>query len=327
VRRDQSPDAARYNPTPQRHAPATVSADSTVVPASEARKRSSAPQPGRRHDRTDDWAPLDLARPPFDQLADRADLLSGRDFPSLDALNQAMAATPGCEGLRCVEQNQFLFRDGLHFEQRIHDLGAIATRPRTWHDLFSVLMWLRYPRLKRALNRLQIADLPLQGRGNRTRRQQSLAHVDEAGLLVASEDPALFDRLDAHDWRGLFLERRADWHRRIVVHVFGHALFELSRDPIPTMAGKVLWFQVPDGFCTQPFATRAAALDRAAADAVATGALGWDPAGMVSLPLSGIPGWREGAGQSEPDTNSECFRERPARRSYCPPVCMPAIQP
>jgi hypothetical protein len=296
-----------------------VSADPAARPASEARKRGSAPQPGRRHDRTDDWAPLDLVRPPFDQLADRADLLSGGDFPSLDALNLAMGATAGCEGLRCVEQNQFLFRDGQHFEQRIHDHGAIATRPRRWHDLFSVLMWLRYPRLKRALNRLQIADLPLQGRGNRTRRQQSLTHIDEAGLLVASEDPSLLERLDTHDWPGLFLDRRADWHRRIVVHVFGHALFELARDPIPTMAGKVLWFHVPEGFCARSFDQRAGLLDRAAAEAVSSGALGWDPAGMVSLPLSGIPGWREGNEDPEFVATAECFRGRDPARVYAPP--------
>lgn len=268
----------------------------------------------------DSWAPLDPERAPFDQLAGFAGLLGGADFPSLDALSAALAAQPGCEGLRCVEQGQCLLRDGLHFEQRIHDHGAIATRPRRWHDLFSALMWLRYPRLKRALNRLQVADLPVQGRGNRTRRQQSLTHVDEAGLLVASDDPALLERLDAHDWAGLFLERRADWQRRIVVHVFGHALFELARDPRPTIAGKVLWFLVPEGFCTQSFDARAAALDRAAAESVSTGALGWDPAGMVSLPLSGIPGWRAGNDDPAFVATADCFRGRDPKRLYTPPA-------
>lgn len=266
----------------------------------------------------DAWAPLPFERPPFDQLRDFAALLDGPDFPTLEALNAQLEARPDCAGLRCVEQNQALFRDRLHFEQRIHDHGAIATRPRTWHDLFSVLMWLRYPRLKRALNRLQVADLPVQGRGNRTRRQQSLTHVDEAGLLVASEDPELLARLDAHDWEGLFLGRRADWHVRIVVHVFGHALLELSRDPYPTMAGKVLWFAAPEGFCRLPFDRRAAVLDAAAAEAVATGALGWDPAEMVSLPLSGIPGWRAGNEAPEFIRTAECFRPREPGRRYGP---------
>jgi hypothetical protein len=234
----------------------------------------------------DTWAPLDLARPPFDQLAEFAAMLGGDDFPTLDALSDALASRAGCEGLRCAEQNQFLFRDGLHFEQRIHDHGAIATRSRRWHDLFSVLMWLRYP--------------------------------------VASEDPALLERLDAHDWHGLFLDRRADWHRRIVVHVFGHALLELARDPHLTMAGKVLWFRVEDGFCTRPFDERAALLDRAAADAVSSGALGWDPAGMVSLPLSGVLGWREGNHEPAFVATAECFRGRDPTRVYRPWAELPA---
>jgi hypothetical protein len=296
-----------------------VTADPADARPIDTRAPARVPAPGRRHDIADLWAPLDFARPPFDQLVAHAGLLAGEDFPALDALDSALAATPFCEGLRCVGQNQFLFRDGQHFEQRIHDHGAIATRPRRWHDLFSVLMWLRYPRLKRSLNRLQVADLPLQGRGNRTRRQQSLTHIDEAGLLVGSEDPALLERLDAHDWPGLFLDRRADWHRRIVVHVFGHALFELARDPHLTMAGKVLWFHVPEGFCARSFDERAATLDRAAAEAVSSGRLGWDPASMVSLPLSGIPGWRDGNEDPEFVATAECFRGRDPARVYAAP--------
>jgi hypothetical protein len=90
------------------------------------------------------------------------------------------------------------------------------------------------------------------------------------------------------------------------------------------MAGKVLWFRVPEGFCTQPFEARAAALDRAAAGAVASGALGWDPAGMVSLPLSGIPGWREGNHDPAFVATAECFRGRDPVRCYAPAVWIDA---
>jgi len=263
------------------------------------------------------WARLDYTAPPFDQLAEFADLLGGESFPTLDAINIALAIRDGCKRLRVVAQNQQLHRDGLHFEQRIHDHGAIATRPARWHDLFSVLMWLRYPALKRCLNRLQVEDLPIQGRGNRTRRQQALTHIDEAGVLLASDDPELFDKLDAHDWIGLFLDRRTDWGSRIVVHVFGHALFELMRNPHQTLAAKALLFQLPQGFCTQPFEYRARVLDAAAAEAVALGSAGWDPAGMVSLPLSGVPGWREGNGERTFVIEAECFRPRDPQRSYC----------
>jgi hypothetical protein len=269
---------------------------------------------------THSWTPLDLARPPFDQLQEFSTLLGGADFPSLAQLNDLIGTRAGCEGLHCVEQNQFLFRDGLHFEQRIRERGAIATRTQSWHDLFSILMWLRYPALKRTLNRLQVEDLPIQGRGNRTRRQQALTHIDEAGVLLASEDPELFAKLDAHDWIGLFLDRRADWGTRIAVHVFGHALYELMRNPHPTLAAKALLMQVPAGFCALPFDERARALDASAAGAVGRGTVGWDPAGMVSLPLSAIPGWRNGNDAPEFVRTAECFRGRNPARLYNRPV-------
>jgi hypothetical protein len=272
------------------------------------------------------WSPLDLAHPPFDQLHEFSALLTAAHFPSLTQLSHLLDSRAGCEGLHCVEQNQFLFRDGLHFEQRIHDRGAIATRTHSWHDLFSILMWLRYPALKRTLNRLQVADLPIQGRGNRTRRQQSLTHIDEAGVLLASEDPELFDRLDAHDWTGLFLDRRAAWGTRIVVHVFGHALFELMRNPHQTLAAKALLFHVPAGFSRLPFDARARTLDAAAAAAVGQGIVGWDPAGMVSLPLSGVPGWRDGNHDPAFIGTADCFRARDPRRRYAAAVAVAGAQ-
>jgi hypothetical protein len=268
------------------------------------------------------FAPLPFAQAPFDQLQAFEALLAGADFPSIDLLDAALAASAPPRALRFVRQDQALFRDRLHFEQRIAELGAIAVRPSNWHDLFNALMWLRHPRLKLALNALQVADLATQGRGNRTRRQQALTHVDEAGVLVACEDTGLFAALDAHDWHELFVERRAQWGRQVVVHVFGHALFDLMRAPHQTLSGKALLFSAPAGFCALPFADRARVLDAAAAAAVFAGLLGADPAAMPSLPLSGIPGWR--AGNDDPlfVRTAECFRPRPEGRVYSAPVAL-----
>jgi hypothetical protein len=271
--------------------------------------------------------PPDLARPPYDQLAGLGALFTQGRWPTLaelDALVAGLVHPDSGRPIRFVADDQHLKRDGLGFSARIATTGAVATRPGSWHDLYSALMWARYPRLKLALNRLEVADLAVQGRGNRTRRQQAIAHVDEAGLLVASDDPALLEAIDAHDWQRLFWERRADFGHRIVVHVFGHALLELGHAPHVTLAGKTLRFLVPQGFCTRPFAERAAALDAAAAGAVLAGRLAADPSSMPSLPLAGIPGWFG----HEPDAgfiaSAECFRPRPPGRCYDAPVAAQA---
>jgi hypothetical protein len=271
------------------------------------------------------WQPPEFARPPFDQLAHHADLLGGVDWPALGDLSarlQGLVHPVSGAPLAFVAQDQTLFRDGLHYERRIHDHGRIATRPASWHDLFGALAWIDWPRTKLALNRLQVADLAVQGRGNRTRRQQSLTHVDEAGLMVASCDPALLAAIQAHDWRMLFIDRRGAWGREIVVHVFGHALFELARTPHLTLAGKALLFHCDAGLLAAPRAAQVAALDAAAAAAILDGRLAADPRDQPSLPLSGMPGWRDGNDDPAFIAEAECFRPAPAGRVYAPWVAV-----
>lgn len=271
------------------------------------------------------FSPPDLGRAPYDQLAAHAGLLGRGRWPShaeLDPLVAGRVHPVSGQPLRFTLDDQTLKRDGLGFAERIATTGMIATRSASWHDLYSALIWGGYPMLKLALNRLEVADLGLQGRGNRTRRQQAIAHVDEAGLLVASEDQSLLGAIDAHDWRRLFWTHRTDFGRRIVVHVFGHALLELGHAPHVTLAGKALCFAVPEGFCARPFDERAAVLDAAAAAAVLQGRLAADPASMPSLPLAGIPGWFGRCPDEAFIRTAECFRPRPPGRVYDQPVVL-----
>jgi hypothetical protein len=264
-----------------------------------------------------------LRQAPYDQLVDVAGLLEHGRWPTLvelDARVEGLVHPASGKPVRFAADDQILKRDGLGFAERIARSGQVATRRTSWHDLYSALMWVRYPRLKLALNRCEVADLAIQGSGNRTRRQQAMAHVDEAGLLVASEDPELLAAIDGHDWSRLFWERGSDFGRKIVVHVFGHALFELGRAPHKTLAGKALCFHVPAGFCAWSFAERAERLDAAAADAVLAGLLAADPASMPSLPLAGIPGWFGRCPDEVFIRTAECFRPRPPGRNYNLPV-------
>ncbi len=83
-----------------------------------------------------------------------ADLLRG-EWPSVAALN----AHSRDAAVRFVAQTPELLDDGLHYEQRILEHGGIATRERNWHDLLNALVWLRYPKLKRALNARQVGEI------------------------------------------------------------------------------------------------------------------------------------------------------------------------
>lgn len=187
--------------------------------------------------------PIRAAAAPFAGLA---------DWPSIDDYNRAAG-----EGftVRFREQPPRPRRRGRRgrevievaslYEGRIHLEGWVPTRPRSWHDLFNMLVWVSFPRAKRQLSARQARALgewvkpgarALPGR--RTREQDGLAILDEGGLLLLAEEalaPAL---------RAALGERRAEPAAeairagRAAALLFGHAVYEqiaLGGPPVRAM--------------------------------------------------------------------------------------------
>jgi hypothetical protein len=250
--------------------------------------------------------PALFGRLPLAAWREYADLLEGAAWPSIDALN---AHWPHGARERFVAQTRGLLVDGLHYEQRIAEHGAIATREGNWHDLFNALVWLRHPALKRALNARQQAEIARMGPKLRSRAQYAMTHFDEAGVIVAVRDPALLALWDAHDWHGLFWRRREAWlDGSIRLELFGHALLELALNPGKLLVGKALVFR-PTG---------AADLAAHCAAAIGAGRLLLDPLELRPLPLSGIPGWHpDNAGETF-HRSAACYQPRRAGRRYPP---------
>lgn len=251
--------------------------------------------------------PIVFERQPLAAWSEYATLLRGEGWPGVAALD---AQLPAGAPERFVAQTRALLDDGLHYEQRIHVHGRIATREANWHDLFNALVWLRYPAIKRALNAQQVAEIAHMGPRERSRPQYALTHFDEAGVLVALRDPALLDLWDAHDWHGLFWRRREAWlDGTICVEVFGHALLEHALTAGKLLVGKALVFA-----CTgaaEPVAARCAA-------GIAAGALLRDPLELRPLPLSGIPGWHPDNGAESFHRSAECYQPLREGRRYPP---------
>jgi hypothetical protein len=247
-----------------------------------------------------------FACPPLSQWGTYADLLCG-PWPDMAALNARMCDT----SIRFVAQTRELLDDGLHYEQRIFERGEVATRERNWHDLLNALVWLRYPKLKRALNARQVGEIAKVGPRQRTRAQCALTHFDEAGVVVAVRDSALLGLWNAHDWHGLFWRERAAWSDgRIEASVFGHALLEHALRPVQMLTGKALVVQLPQN----------ANVEKApdVAVAIKDGQILNDPQELRPLPLSGIPGWHAGVRDEEFYRTAACFRPLRAGRRYPP---------
>ncbi|MBB3228992.1 hypothetical protein FHW69_003640 [Luteibacter sp. Sphag1AF] len=247
-----------------------------------------------------------LGVPPLSRWAFAHDLLGSDHWPDVAALN----ALPGRDaGRTFVTQDVALLSDGLHYEERIANHGAIATRADNWHDLLNALVWLRYPALKRALNARQMVEIALMGRKQRSRPQCALTHFDEAGLLVVLSDPAMLDAWDVHDWHGLFWRHRDAWLRGDArVEVFGHALLEHALTPDTLLVGKAL---VVMGDASVDVA-------QLCANVISDGSILRDPQELRPLPVSGVPGWHTRTDEEAFYREAACFQPLRAGRTYPP---------
>lgn len=127
------------------------------------------------------------------------------------------------------------------YESRIASAGVVPTR-NNWHDFFNGLVWLRFPAIKRALNRLQ-ADALTQERATRqvqrSRLRDALTIFDENAVLLDGASAQLIDDLKVREWQRAFEQRSGEW-RDVGVTVFGHALLDQLRTPRINLTGH-LW--------------------------------------------------------------------------------------
>ncbi len=238
-----------------------------------------------------DWKTLiDAGHPCWDGYRGLLDALPGDRFPDPRRLNALLAPRARVVSGRPV---RFVPADrlpGVDYERHIHETGEVPTRPGG-HDLFNALAWCRLPRFKAALNALHVAHLGEAADGRRGRQRDALTLLDESGVVVAGDAPALFAALAARDWRRAFVERRADW-AQVRVAVCGHGLLEKFLAPYKALTAHALLLPaagVPDDD----------ALDARLAAALLDEGRLRSPADLSPLPLMGIPGWWPHGAQDE----------------------------
>ncbi len=256
--------------------------------------------------------PACFTHPVFDDFSLFQPWLTSADWPTLDRMNAAMPVVDK----RFVAQDMRLLEDALHYEVRIAERGAIATRAENWHDLFNAMIWCRYPTIKQAINARQRAHVAEMGPSQRNRAQYALTQFDEAGVIVQLRDPGLLALWDHHEWSGLFHQHASAWRSGDirVVAVIGHALLEHALVPELLMVGKCL---VIDSDANTD--TGADGCIAHIANAIADGDALNDPLELRPLPLAGIPGWYPNQ-DSEFFSKTECFQPLRAGRVYPRPL-------
>lgn len=188
----------------------------------------------------------------------------------VDALN-AVSSEFEDVGVRFVPQEAL--PRGEAYEAFIARTGCVPTRENL-HDLFNGLMWLRYPRTKRRMNRLQAQAIAQRGTtGPRGALRDALTLFDENAALLHAPPP-LVDALRRRDWRALFVTYRALW-REARIELFGHALLEKLVQPRKAITAHV-WLV---GEWT----------DAVLAESLLPQRLATKP--FLPLPVLGVPGW------------------------------------
>lgn len=186
---------------------------------------------------------------------------------------------------------------GLSYEERVWWLGEVETRPDNWHDAFNALTWLRFPRIKAALNHChhQVLTAQRQEAGHDGRRgplRDAATQFDECGAIVVSSDPALWQAICGHRWKALFWEARAQLSASLRVFVVGHASYDLLRQPHVGLCAKAAFLHVHPAWLALPLAEQIADADARIAQRFHAGSLNGyrHPRDFRPLPLLGIPG-------------------------------------
>jgi hypothetical protein len=172
---------------------------------------------------------------------------------------------------------------GTAYEQFIFETGTVPTRDNL-HDFFNGLCWLRFPEIKKKLNRLQAAEIAGSGiQAVRGPVRDALTLFDENAAFLDAPQP-LWEALLQRDWRKLFIELRPLWQQAQLV-LFGHALLEKLVSPRKAITAHV--YRVHPAINIGADLTRE--LDGWIAADLSADKLSGKP--FAPLPVLGVPGW------------------------------------
>lgn len=249
------------------------------------------------------------ASPLFDPLRPWLGQLPPR--PDSDALTALVASNP----VQGLNGKAISFAppqdDGLAYECRIWETGAVETRPDNWHDFFNALVWLSFPQTKRAVSLAHVQAMMPAG-ACRGSRRDALTHFDECGIVVLSSEPGLLELIRDFRWKALFVDSREAVRRAMRFVIFGHATYEQMLKPYRGLTAKAILYDIDASWLAQPFAWQIAQLDARLAADLGSGRY-QRPRDFQPLPLLGIPGVTPE--NEDPAYYDDTWQFRPGRRA------------
>ena len=214
--------------------------------------------------------------------------LAGTVLPDCNQLNALLIdglSSTGGAAIRFVPSTEL---DDAPYEHRIYTTGQISTRPGNLHDLFNALVWMRFPRLKLAMNTVHFNSTEQSLRGSRGAQRDALTLFDECGVIVISQNHEALEALAQRNWSKIF---QTDSFQQTHYVISGHAMLEKYLSPYKAMTAKALLVKVDAEIMALPREILLEELDSQLAELLSMGKILTKPACLTPLPLAGIPGW------------------------------------
>ena len=176
----------------------------------------------------------------------------------------------------------------IEFERRVVEQNELIVRPNSLHDLTNALVWLTFPKTKRAISEAHVA-LGVNADGKtRPRRRDVLTLFDELGIIILSENDALRTMNQQHQWRELFVTHRADFVHQTRAILFGHGAMEQLGNQLPQvhrgLTVKALWLPLP-------VTSTLAQLDEYLCQRIVGNESLGEHERSTPMPVLGLPGW------------------------------------
>jgi hypothetical protein len=259
------------------------------------------------------WPRNTLQEPYWDDVASLVSKLPEGEFPCVEELNRLL---PPEARNQCGQQIRLVSSEhipAVQYEQHIYATGEVSTRAGSWHDLFNAMMWMRFPRLKSAMNAVHHAAMGQSSDAGRGRQRDALTLFDECGVIVAGVKKPDLESMARRDWPRVFEHGPVPWDQRFRVFICGHAMLEKLLQPYKSMTANSLLVRVSEQVFEQDRRQLRLSLDSELSKQMLAGRLFEAPADLSPLPLMGIPGWwaqgRQNAGFY---ADQQVFRPPPA---------------
>ena len=202
----------------------------------------------------------------------------------------------------------------IEFERRVVEKNELIVRPNNLHDHLNALVWLTFPKTKRAISEAHVALGVTEDGKTRPRRRDVLTLFDESGIIILSENDALRTMNQQHQWRELFVTHRTDFVQQARPILFGHGAMEQLGNQLPQvhrgLTVKALWLPLP-------VSTTRSQLDGYLAQRIVSGERLNELERSIPMPLLGLPGWF--AENEVPGCYEDVSVFRPRRSKMQPP--------